>query len=173
MTTHRTIPGSEIDHLSPATIQLFEALRDNPIAIAEQASGAPKFASKSKQVNAGASTDVDITGLDDFSGVWLHCHFSTTSGTPNVDVEISTDGTTFTGTTLLISMVSPASASATVYLDFATGSLKSAILNNGAATGASQTIPGASLSIVSVRFKAAAGLSVAVLAEPNGGESAS
>jgi hypothetical protein len=42
MTTYSAITNGEIDQDSPGTEVLFAKLRDNPIAIAEGASGAPK-----------------------------------------------------------------------------------------------------------------------------------
>lgn len=44
MTTYTTIPNSDIDQDSPVTQPLMTALRDNPIAITEGASGAPRIA---------------------------------------------------------------------------------------------------------------------------------
>lgn len=44
MTTYTTIPDADIDQDSPVTQPLMTALRDNPIAIAEGAAGAPRIA---------------------------------------------------------------------------------------------------------------------------------
>jgi len=44
MTTYTTIPNSDIDQDSPVTQPLMTALRDNPIAITEGSSGAPRIA---------------------------------------------------------------------------------------------------------------------------------
>jgi len=43
MTTYTTIPNSDIDQDSPVTQPLMTSLRDNPIAITEGASGAPRI----------------------------------------------------------------------------------------------------------------------------------
>lgn len=43
MTSYTTISNAEIDQDSPATQPLFTSLRDNPIAIAEGAVGAPRI----------------------------------------------------------------------------------------------------------------------------------
>ena len=43
MTTYRTIASSEVDHNSPVTATLMAALKDNPTAITEGASGAPRI----------------------------------------------------------------------------------------------------------------------------------
>lgn len=44
MTTYTTIPNSDIDPDSPVTTSLVTLLRDNPLAIGEGASGAPRIA---------------------------------------------------------------------------------------------------------------------------------
>lgn len=56
MTTYTTIPDGDIDQDSPVTQPLMTALRDNPIAIAEGASGAPRInlSAVSQVVTAGA-----------------------------------------------------------------------------------------------------------------------
>lgn len=43
MTTYTSIPNSDIDQDSPVTQPLMTALRDNPIAITEGATGAPRI----------------------------------------------------------------------------------------------------------------------------------
>lgn len=43
MTTYTTIPNSDVDQDSPVTQPLMTALRDNPIAIVEGATGAPRM----------------------------------------------------------------------------------------------------------------------------------
>jgi len=56
MTTYTTIPDGDIDQDSPVTQPLMTALRDNPIAITEGASGAPRIATAAlKAPTAGTS----------------------------------------------------------------------------------------------------------------------
>lgn len=52
MTTYTSIPNSDVDVDSPITTELMTALRDNPIAITEGASGAPRVLSKAIDVTA-------------------------------------------------------------------------------------------------------------------------
>lgn len=54
MTTYSTIPGTDIDTDSPVTESLMTKLRDNPIAITEGATGAPK-------VQTAGITDLAVT----------------------------------------------------------------------------------------------------------------
>lgn len=73
MTAYSTIANSQIDQDSPVTQTLMTALRDNPIAITEGASGAPRNQPQSMDVVIGsgsgstgsATTYLTITGIDD------------------------------------------------------------------------------------------------------------
>lgn len=51
MTTYTAIPNTSIDIDSPVTQPLMTALRDNPIAIAEGSSGAPKISTLAFESN--------------------------------------------------------------------------------------------------------------------------
>jgi len=72
MTTYTAIANTDIDQDSPVTQPLMTAMRDNPIAMAEGASGAPKLRTKNVFGGGSASGDVttnyDFTGLDNFGG---------------------------------------------------------------------------------------------------------
>lgn len=59
MTTYRTIASTETDGYSPATVPLFTALADNPTAIAEGASGAPRVDGRALDVVLN-DTDVNV-----------------------------------------------------------------------------------------------------------------
>ena len=58
MTTYTAIPDSDIDPESPGTTTLFTRIRDNPIAITEGSSGAPKI-----QTAAYAAGSVDLAAI--------------------------------------------------------------------------------------------------------------
>ena len=58
MTAYVAIANGEIDQDSPGTQPLFTALRDNPIAISEGASGAPRI------LDAALDTTASNTGRD-------------------------------------------------------------------------------------------------------------
>lgn len=82
MTTYTAIANTDIDQDSPVTEPLMSALRDNPIAMAEGASGAPKIATKNVFGGGIASgndtTNYDFTGLDDFNGARFYVEYSYT-----------------------------------------------------------------------------------------------
>lgn len=59
MTTYRTISSTETDADSPVTVQLMTALADNPTAIAEGASGAPRVDGRALDVVLN-DTDINI-----------------------------------------------------------------------------------------------------------------
>lgn len=71
MTDYTSIADSQIDPKAPVTSELMTALRDNPIAIAEGAAGAPKIADKVIYEDTVVSSWVTVTGLGDFSGCLL------------------------------------------------------------------------------------------------------
>lgn len=82
MTTYTAIANTDIDQDSPVTQPLMTAMRDNPIAIAEGASGAPKLRTKNVFGGGGAleipATNYDFTGLDDFGGARFYMRISYT-----------------------------------------------------------------------------------------------
>ena len=84
MTTYTAIPNSDVDQDSPVTQTLITLLRDNPIAITEGASGAPKVQSKGLNIYAQDGLGPH-TNLDDISLLFAtvnvsHSDNSTTTG---------------------------------------------------------------------------------------------
>lgn len=59
MTTYTAIPNSDVDADSPVTTELMIKLRDNPIALAEGAAGAPKVRKAALQVSDGIHVQED------------------------------------------------------------------------------------------------------------------
>lgn len=165
--------NAALSHKKPFTVQAARQLRDNVIAMAEGAPGAPKIARKN-QVGSVSSGVVDLTNLDDFSGLKLHIHFRNVGGVSrNLELEISTDATTFPDKVLLLSVPMASSGSMDVYLDFATGAVSAGFHTGSGAGSVDTTIANASTAIRTVRVRAATDLSIGVLAHPDGGESAS
>lgn len=63
MTTYTAIPNSDIDRDSPITEPLMTLLRDNPIAITEGATGAPRILSPALDLTyAAGSTSLSVGG---------------------------------------------------------------------------------------------------------------
>lgn len=74
MTTYTTITNAEIDQDSPVTQPLLTSLRDNPIAIAEGSTGAPRISGKALntlyfRTSAGYSSNFSFGGLADFAAI--------------------------------------------------------------------------------------------------------
>lgn len=150
MTTWVEIPDSLVDVRSPGTITLFANLRDNPIAIAEQASGAPKMSVNCDRAQIGEGSSSDFDGMGDYAGCRIFYEFD---GTNNVDstvsikVSYSTDGASFFGDTTLHTVSSNGvyNESGMAFVDFASGDI--------VASRASGTMSGASLSITHIRVE--------------------
>ena len=110
MTTYTPILPAAVDVDSPVTQILMQSLRDNPIAMAEGASGAPKIATKNVFNNATAvppaTANCDFTGLDDFRGARFYIDYSYNgTGTPVWEVSAeATSGSGF-GTPVTLSLI--------------------------------------------------------------------
>jgi len=63
MTTHRTIASTETDPQAPGVSALFKALADNPTAIAEGASGAPRIQDAALDTGAATAAGATWVGL--------------------------------------------------------------------------------------------------------------
>lgn len=102
MTTYTAITNDQIDQDSPITQPLMTTLRDNPIAIAEGATGAPKISpdafsgvtAEAYMPSATSSTPVDLTNFVRPKTVQIDYGFSTpaTTGTYYFYLKLSDDG---------------------------------------------------------------------------------
>lgn len=173
MTDYTSIADSQIDPKAPVTSELMTALRDNPIAIAEGAAGAPKIADKVIYEDTAVSSWVTVTGLGDFSGCFVDLYFSITAqpeGIKYLDFEVSDDGSTWYGTTTLSSITGlidqSRSKSGTIrlFFDFSSGALKYV---GSSGEGEATTVSGSSLSITAIRFSR--DNATKVMVQPQGG----
>lgn len=90
MATYTAITDVETDPEAPLTSELAKKWRDNPIAITELATGAPRI--KRKRYTANDAT-LTITDLNGFHGFSWSAAVSYSSGNLNgVRIELSTDG---------------------------------------------------------------------------------
>ena len=119
MTTYTTIANGAIDQDSPVTQTLMQALRDNPIAITEGASGAPRVnyaaldmyitEGTASRSTSGTSNIVTVTGLDDLGYILVNSDIATsTSDSINLTLryETSTDnGSSFASAITFASFV--------------------------------------------------------------------
>ena len=172
------VSDTAIAFKKPITLQQGRALRDNPLAIAEHASGAPRIAIP---ITGNDGTTVTFSGLGSYGGLEATIFWNGfgTTDTQTLDVEFSDNGTTWYGTTTLLSFVAQtgnrvsefwvdfdSTAWGQIRMNMATGG------NSGAqeiARHDSGTITGLSLAVTHVRFVATGGSDMAVKLKPNGG----
>lgn len=111
MTTYSTITDGQVDQDSPITQPLMTALRDNPIAIAEGAAGAPKIAESWRALETTSSNGLIVPDVDLGEGVRAEVTgFGTVQGgTLALKVSISSDnGATFVSEVVIDSVSEPA-----------------------------------------------------------------
>ena len=173
MTSYITITDAETDPNAPVTSELGKKWRDNPLAIAEGATGAPKIKVRSFSSGALAAT-ATFTGLGDYGGLVFNVVAVEGSGTAtdNVTFEYSNDGTTWSTPVVIGSVIDPSIGCViNGHFDFATGTLQSIAVRQpvvaASITVTNTTVAGASLSIVAVRFACVDG--VTAIIQPNGG----
>jgi len=101
MTTYVAIPNGDIDQDSPLTQPLITALRDNPLAVIEGASGAPRIVGMALDLFLGdftfTSTEAGLSGLGSLDGMMVLVN-SVNSGSSARDMQIrmsNDDGATW------------------------------------------------------------------------------
>ncbi len=98
MTTYTAIAGTEIDAESPVTEELMTRLRDNPIAITEGATGAPRvlgIALDGVYAGFGYQTSTAVTAFTGLTGAqWIRVDFTLLAGATSAALQIafSNDG---------------------------------------------------------------------------------
>ena len=171
MATWRLPATTETDANSPVTQELMEALANNPVALAEQASGAPKIAHK---VTAhGGSGVVDVGGFATYGGLTASIHVANVAGTDpdTVEISLSDDGSAFEAATEILSADLGDTANATLYINFLTGSYRVARNTPGSAGAAAGTLATPSGTVSHVRFDSG-GMQVGFIIDRHGGDSA-
>ena len=155
----------------PVTSELLTATKNNPVAMAEQQSGAPKIASKNLFGSGGVS-NVDLTVTDFAGGRFVIQARSTGGVAPTIQVNVS-DGTFGTAQTLA---TVPAGGFVTIsgYWDEATGSVQGAFGSDGAAPSIVSATVTKTSGITTLRFTGVgSSIAFSVHLMPDGGESAS
>lgn len=171
MATYNTISNTQVDPESPVTSELMTALRDNPIAIAEGASGAPRIAWNMQAGTVGTSS-LTFTGLDEFAGFVAFLNGTNTSGSAqNLNVALSDDGGSTFATALTLQNI-PASTDlhGVFTVDFSSGNVVRAysLGTNVVSSGTTITLPAGTVD--AVRFTLGQN-GIAVMLHPQGGES--
>lgn len=121
MTTYTAIPNTSIDIDSPVTQPLLTALRDNPIAITEGSSGAPKIKPEALDIYygdgsaSGIATIISVYDLDNVDYALIVGEIDVTGGpsatvTCTIQYRTSTDnGATWSAYTTFASVTAPIS----------------------------------------------------------------
>lgn len=116
------ITDAQVDPDAPLTSELAYAWRDNPVAMAEGALGAPRISPIAMQSNllghlssGGSNPTITFTGLDSVSRVWGVFHFGS-----GVDLQVSWEVTSGSGFITPIG-IGTASGSVFGHLDIAAG----------------------------------------------------
>lgn len=154
----------------PATSAQGIALYENPLAIAEGASGAPKIAQKSAGGLSAGGT-LSFTGLGDFGGVLVHGSVRTDGSSRTLQVSLSDDGTTYSTASALVD--GTGQYRFTLFVDFVTGAFKCTHDCPTSPLYAAGTLAGAGSSVSAIRFTIGGASTIAAIVLPNGGESAS
>lgn len=187
MTSYITIANTEVDPDSPITADLMTKLRDNPIAISEGSSGAPKV---SKLALGGLLLGVSAASGTSWSGITsigtvseIFVNWSITSGTGSTivaEVRFSNDNGTTWGSAQTLLTVSPtgtaslpnqATGSANINLVSGARSASGSFLHTRIVSGASTNVPDSATNVTAltvpancngVQFRSNSGSSAAI-----------
>ncbi len=166
MVAYVTISETETDPGAPGTSELWKKWRDNPIAMAEGQTGAPKFAVKTFGGVGSQSSAYILTGLLPFNGVYFDLKITgSTSGSCILD--FSTDGVTYAGNITIGVAIGPN----VVYADFIGGTYK--LLRSDSPFYATGAVTGLTAAATHMRVSWSGVGTFALMGELNGGESAS
>lgn len=106
MTTYTSIPNTDIDQDSPVTQPLMTALRDNPIAITEGSSGAPRIVAAAIEGGSASSAGDVYVSEGDGTGVWqkaLPSSRSDVTGSRSIGTTYQNTGATFMVVSITVS----------------------------------------------------------------------
>jgi hypothetical protein len=113
MASYITITDAETDPEAPLTSELAKKWRDNPLAIAEGAIGAPKIVPKAMGLFLGtfnfSATPAGLTGLDGEDGllIWHGINNTSTGSTLTLEVRFSNNNGSTWGSYQSIGLVVP------------------------------------------------------------------
>lgn len=150
---------------------------ENPIAIAEGATGAPRVSPKAqgrKPILASGTTPVNISDFSAYEGVTLHIKARNGSGSSaNVSLALSSDGVSFSSSTLIATAAGSSNGTIAVFVDFSTGDLYSAYEFSGGTPGTyngTAGLPGGTISHIRITDSLGSSVSLSVLTFPSAGE---
>lgn len=175
MATYESPIDSQTDPDAPITSQLGKRWDNNPIAIAEGASGAPRVSPKATGytvLSGGAVGTVVLTDISSYDGADIEVKYrnSAPAGAPMV-LDLSDDGVTYGSTVTIGTVGANGVGSASLTLDTTTGAVVSAFsdtVSAGLLTG-SAGIPGTPISHIRITASGASTTTVAAVAKVNAG----
>jgi len=173
MAAYVPITDAQTDPGAPGTSELWKQWRDNPIAIAEGSSGAPKIAvaASGGTSSGGVFTSVDLAV---FGGAVLHGGFRVALGGNQLILQLSDDGVTYYGNQILHTSGGGADSPGTfnISVNFINGAYIFQGFVNNVASLTGGTIPGSSLAARFIRLTATGGATptVSALVIANGGQ---
>lgn len=162
MTTYTAVTDTETGHLKPLTTSLLRRLRDNPIAVAEGATGAPRIMPAALDLYLGSfdisgATYVGLSGLDGLDGILVAMQIVTGGATTNTRFRLSDDGGATWGSNIAIGSIAASATSgmAIFYISLKTPRalvLMSPIGSTAAGRTTSYTIPGSGANAIQFSF---------------------
>ncbi len=167
MTTYTAILDTQVDPDAPITSGLGYQFRDNPIAIAEGAAGAPRIARKHI---SGRGAPVTFTSIGSYTGAELNI-FVDDGGdaSASLSIALSDDGgSSFYAATSLPTVTTNDPAHHVGFIDFVTGQIRF-ISNDGSVTQTVATLAGASVNVDAFRLSGSPGDTVSAYGTLNGG----
>lgn len=169
MTDYIEITDTQIEPDAPLTAVLAAQWRDNPIAIAEGADGAPRLARK---IIYTSTPSAALSGLSGYQGCKIDCYM--VSGVEcSVQLQFSSDGSTWPAVVTVLETAAPGgSISANIYVDFDDGAYLIVPREGIYSSGTISSMPAAPTHI---RFAVVSGTltSGRIVVQPDGGTSAS
>ena len=168
MTTYTDPSTLATAHKDPVTVELMEALKNNPVAIAEQSSGAPKIASKNL-FGVGSSSNIDFTVTGFLGARFFINFFNSGIGSKSVQMNVS-DGTFDTAVTIVPTVGEGDTGMLHGYWDASSGSIQCAYQSGTSFSTSSQTFTKTS-GITTLRIVGISNLKVSAHVMPDGGES--
>lgn len=172
MTTYTEHADEIFDPNRPILGSTHLEARDNLIAVAEGGLGAPKIASKTIGGKTTSGSPLNIASLNAFSGIWIWGVIKP-SGSATVTAELSSDsGSSYATPTTVMTIGAGAKGSFNMFVNLVTGGWKSVYDDGTIVQYGSGTLAGGGAGVTDFRLDPA-NADLAILANPQGGESAS
>jgi hypothetical protein len=166
-----TLADSAIAHKKGITLQQGRALRDNPIAIAEGAAGAPRIALH-VQTGVASAVPVEFETMENFGGVVLHFFgFNGSGSAQDFTVALSDNDTTYSTALTIVNVSNSTDVQGVFFVDFSTGAYNFAGISGTVQFTGSGTMTTPSGDVTAIRATGASSFNVAIMAMPNGGRS--